>query len=382
MKEATLTICIPKKGYRSEGVVEKFNSLRVLQVLRRNNNWDWKPGQVFDLVHLTYLASNIPNSIVPSAISKLQNLQTLIIYRSEELSLATDLVCNKRMVEMIPNIKKLGICYTKEKFDADAGYCLNNLKFFCLLEKLKLEKHDDFSCRQLDLLGSNMRGIFSSRQLDELGLEMRGGFSSRQLDELGFMMRGVSSSRQIDELELKMPGVFSSGQLDELRLEMRGDLSSRQFDEIGGLNFPLQLRRLTLSGWRLSWSHMKIIGSLPNLQVLKLRNYACQGSLWITTEGEFRELRLLLIDRSGLVDWITEASHFPRLECLILRQCHDLYKIPSNIGYIPTLKLIEVEKRSLLSSAEVIEKMQRDSGNDSFQVRVKHSGYTDRSVTG
>ncbi|XP_057802830.1 putative late blight resistance protein homolog R1B-16 [Salvia miltiorrhiza] len=305
-------ICIPEKGYRSEGVVEKFSALRVLHVLRRNNHWDWQPGHVFDLVHLTYLASNIPNSIVPSAISKLQNLQTLIIYRSEvrlpmeiwrlrqlrhliafsfqplpypegennpldnlqELSLATDLVCSKRMVEMIPHIKKLGICYSKEKFDLDARYCLNNLKYLCWLEKLKLEMHGDFSCIEPE---SDMRAD--------------GGFSFR------------------------------------------------------GLNFPLQLRRLTLSGWMLSWSDVTIIGSLPNLQVLKLRNYACKGQHWETIEGEFRELRYLLIDGSYLVEWTTESSHFPKLECLMLRECRGLHEIPSNIGDIPTLKLIEVRDK-------------------------------------
>ncbi|XP_057803152.1 putative late blight resistance protein homolog R1B-14 [Salvia miltiorrhiza] len=344
-------ICIPKKGHRSEGVVEKFSSLRVLHVLRRNNHWDWEAGQVFDLVHLSYLASNIPNSIVPSTISKLQNLQTLIIYRSDvglpmgiwrlrqlrhliafsfqplpnpegennplenlqELSLATDLVCSKRMVEMIPNIKKLGICYSVGKFDADGGYRLNNLKYLCQLEKLKLEIHADFSCIEL-----------------------------------------------------------------ELEMRVRGDFLFR------GINFPLQLRRLTLSGWRLSWSDMTIIGSLPNLQVLKLRNYACIGNFWETYEGEFRELRLLLIDQSDLVYWRAEASHFPRLECLMLRECSGLHEIPSNLGYIPTLKLIEVDDKSsnyLLRKAKLMEQtreMFRTNSWDmfpinSFQVRVKRS---------
>ncbi|XP_057802999.1 putative late blight resistance protein homolog R1A-10 [Salvia miltiorrhiza] len=279
-------ICIPKKGYRYVGFVEKFSSLRVLHVLRRNDHWDWEPGQVFDLVHLTYLASNIPNSIVPSAISKLQNLQTLVIYRSEvrlpmeiwrlrqlrhliafsfqplpnpegeknplqnlqALSLAMDFVCSKRMVEMIRNIKKLGICYSKEKLDGDASYCLNNLKYLFELEKLKLEMHVDSSC-----------------------IEQESEMPARE----DFSFRG-----------LNFP-----------------------------INFPLQLRRLTLGGWRLSCSVMTIIGSLPNLQVLKLRNFACHGGYWVTSEGEFRELRYLLIDGSYLAYWTTEASHFPRLEC-------------------------------------------------------------------
>ncbi|XP_057801619.1 putative late blight resistance protein homolog R1B-14 [Salvia miltiorrhiza] len=358
-----IIICIPNKGYRSVGFVEKFSSLRVLHVLRRNDHWDWEPGQVFDLVHLTYLASNIPNSIVPSAISKLQNLQTLVIYRSEVrlpmeiwrlrqlrhliafsfqplpnpegeqnplenlqvLSLAMDFVWSKRIVEMIPNIKKLGICYSKGKFDAYAGYRLKNLKYLCRLEKLKLE----------------MRGGFLSRQLhDEMVLGMGGGFS------LGIVH--------------KILGWFSF---------------RRAKKRLGGLSFPLQLRRLTLSGWKLPWSDMTIVGSLPNLQVLKLRNFACRGQRWETSNGQFRELRLLLIDRSDLVYWRTDASHFPKLECLMLHQCRFLREIRSNIGDIQTLKVIEIDERStrLLFWAEMIQKKQRDSGKRSFLVRVKRS---------
>ncbi|XP_057801598.1 putative late blight resistance protein homolog R1B-16 [Salvia miltiorrhiza] len=221
-------ICIPKKGYRNVGFVEKFSSVRVLHVLRRSNYWDWEPGQVFNLVHLTYLASNIPNSIIPSAISKLQNLQTLIIYRSEVglpieiwrlrqlkhlialsfqplpnpegeknplenlqvLSLATNLVCSKRMVEMIPNIKKLGICYSKEKFDVDVGYCLDNLKQLCRLEKLKLEKHLDFSSRQL---------------LDEQALGMRGGFSFKLVDKI---LGGINFPATVEKVNLEWLEAF------------------------------------------------------------------------------------------------------------------------------------------------------------------------------
>ncbi|XP_057802995.1 putative late blight resistance protein homolog R1B-14 [Salvia miltiorrhiza] len=228
-----------------------------------------------------------------------------ILLKTYTLSLVTDFVWSRRMVKMTTNIKKLGICYSKEKFDLDSRYRLNNLKYLCRLEKLKLEMNGDFSFRELLL---------------EFELDMRGGFSLR------------------------------------------------------GLNFPLQLRKLTLSGWRLSWSDMTTIGSLPSLQVLKLRNFACYGTHWETTEGEFRELRLLLIEQSNLRYWGTEASHFPRLERLILHQC-DLNLIPSNIGDIPTLKLIEVDDmpRDLLASAKSIEEKRRNSGNDSFQVRVKRS---------
>ncbi|XP_047978949.1 putative late blight resistance protein homolog R1B-16 [Salvia hispanica] len=171
----TSIICIPQRGYKPKGSVENFSSLRVLHVLRRNDHSYWELGQVFNLISLTYLASNIPDSIVPPAIAKLQNLQTLIIYRSDvrlpveiwslrqlrhliafsfyplplpegatlslknlqTLTMAANFVCSETMVKMILNIKKLGICYSEEKFGA--GCHLYNLIHLRRLEKLKLK---------------------------------------------------------------------------------------------------------------------------------------------------------------------------------------------------------------------------------------------------
>ncbi|XP_047978960.1 putative late blight resistance protein homolog R1B-16 [Salvia hispanica] len=176
----TSMICIPQRGYRPKGSVENFTSLKILHVLRKNDHSYWELGQVFELTDLTYLASNIPDSIVPPAISKLQNLETLIIYRSEvhlpveiwslrqlrhliafsfcplplpegvtlllenleTFSKAANYVCSERMVKVIPNIKKLGICYSRDEFGS--VYHLDNLIHLLQLEKLKLEVHSSF----------------------------------------------------------------------------------------------------------------------------------------------------------------------------------------------------------------------------------------------
>ncbi|KAG6403241.1 hypothetical protein SASPL_135458 [Salvia splendens] len=169
----TSIICIPQRGCRPKGHVENSSSLRVFHVLRRNDHSYWELGQVFELIYLTYLASNIPDSIVPPAIAKIQNLQTLIIYRSDvrlpaeiwslrhliafsfcplplpeegatlppenlqTLSMATNFVCSERMVKVTPNTIKLGICYSEEKLSV--GYYLDNLIHLLRLEKLRLE---------------------------------------------------------------------------------------------------------------------------------------------------------------------------------------------------------------------------------------------------
>ncbi|XP_047978958.1 putative late blight resistance protein homolog R1B-23 [Salvia hispanica] len=176
----TSVICIPQRGYRPKGSVKNFTSLRVLHLLRRNGYAYWELGQVFELINLTHLASTMPNGIVPPAIAKLQNLQSLIIYGSEvhllveiwnmrklrhliafsfhplllpegatlsldnlnTLSMATNFVCSKRMVDTIPSIRKLGICYSEENFRV--GHHLDKLKHLYQLEKLKLEMHSSF----------------------------------------------------------------------------------------------------------------------------------------------------------------------------------------------------------------------------------------------
>ncbi|XP_047975308.1 putative late blight resistance protein homolog R1B-16 [Salvia hispanica] len=320
-------ICIPQRGYRPKGSVQNFTSLRVLHVLRRNDCSYWELGQVFELIDLTYLASNIPNSIVPPVIAKLQNLQTLIIYRSDvrlpveiwslsrlrhliafsfhplllpegvthslnslqTLSVATNFVCSERMVDMIPNIKKLGICYSEEKFSA--GYYLGNLEHLLRLEKLKLK------------------------------------------------------------------------------------MQSSSVPHLYGLTFPLLMKKLELSGRWISWKDMTIVGSLPNLQVLKLKNYACFGEQWETIDEGFGNLIHLLIDESNLKYWTTDSSHFPRLQCLTLHRCPYLDEIPYDIGEIPTLQLIEVDdhSQSLLDSAKKIQEEQWEYGNEDLKVHVKRS---------
>ncbi|KAL1546743.1 putative late blight resistance protein R1B-23 [Salvia divinorum] len=319
----TSIICIPQRGYRPKCSIENFISLRVLHVLHRNDHSYWELGQVFELIYLTYLASSIPDSIVPPAIAKLQNLQTLIIYRSDvrlpveiwslrqlrhliafsfcplllpggatislenlqTLSTATNFVCSKRMVDMIPNIKKLGICYSEEKFGA-GHYYIYKLIGLRRVEKLKLEMHGSY----VPLLDT----------------------------------------------------------------------------------FPQLLKKLELNGRWISWKDMTIVGSLPNLQVLKLKNYACYGEQWATTVGEFRKLILLLIDESNLKHWKARGRHFPMLKCLILHRCPYLDEIPEDIGNIPTLELIEIDdhNQSLLHSAN---KIQATHKKDRIKVVVKRS---------
>lgn len=73
---------------------------------------------------------------------------------------------------------------------------------------------------------------------------------------------------------------------------------------------------------------IETLGRLPNLEVLKLLNYAFQGSIWEQNEGEFQRVKFLLIENTDVVNWIASKYQFPRLQYLSLRCCEFLEEIP------------------------------------------------------
>ncbi|XP_073118594.1 putative late blight resistance protein homolog R1A-3 [Henckelia pumila] len=147
-------------------------------------------------------------------------------------------------------------------------------------------------------------------------------------------------------------------------------------DVLQNLRFPHSLKELTLSSCRLSWEDLTLVGSLPHLEVLKLKRYGVQGPEWNPVEGEFLKLKSLQIKGTNLEEWIADSSHFPRLENLVLQYARDLKEIPCGIGEIQTLKSILLEgcSDSANSSAKEIQEEQRNLGNDDLQVHVRLFG--------
>ncbi|KAK4427064.1 hypothetical protein Salat_1475300 [Sesamum alatum] len=138
------------------------------------------------------------------------------------------------------------------------------------------------------------------------------------------------------------------------------------------LAFPQSLKKLTLSGCRISWKKMTVIGSLHNLEILKLKNHAFDGSVWEPNEGEFIQLKFLLIEWSNLEHWRANPTHFPQLRHLSLRYCSKLAAIPSGIGDIQTLELLALYEcsPSAVASAMLIQEEQQSLENDGLSVRI------------
>ncbi|XP_073138734.1 putative late blight resistance protein homolog R1A-10 [Henckelia pumila] len=136
--------------------------------------------------------------------------------------------------------------------------------------------------------------------------------------------------------------------------------------------FPAALKKLTLSGCRLSWKNLTMVGSLPNLEVLILKFGACLGEVWEPNEEEFQKLKFLQLYSLDIVEWRADDSHFSKLECLKISVCWKLKEIPIEIGNIQTLEKIELENGSPSAedSARQILDEQRSLGNEVLQLCI------------
>ncbi|XP_031091138.1 putative late blight resistance protein homolog R1A-10 [Ipomoea triloba] len=138
-------------------------------------------------------------------------------------------------------------------------------------------------------------------------------------------------------------------------------------------SFLPNLKKLKFFRARLPWSDMRLIGMLPNLEVLKLID-ACEGKEWEPCEGGFPQLKRLVIESKCLKYWNAVGDHFPVLEHLELTNCISLREIPIEFADITTLALIQLTycPDSVLASAKRIQDEQQRYGIDTLLVRSKN----------
>ncbi|XP_019164477.1 PREDICTED: putative late blight resistance protein homolog R1A-10 [Ipomoea nil] len=138
-------------------------------------------------------------------------------------------------------------------------------------------------------------------------------------------------------------------------------------------SFLPNLRKLKFIFTKFPWSDVRLIGMLPNLEVLKLID-ACEGKEWEPCEGGFRQLKKLVIGSWILEDWIAVGDHFPVLQHLELTGCSSLREIPIAFADITTLELIKLNRclHSILASAKRIQDEQQSYGNEALLVQSRN----------
>ncbi|CAL5427682.1 unnamed protein product [Camellia sinensis] len=314
-----------------------FKLLRVLDIWYINAFFS---RELTQLVNLRYLAINlIGRHELPPSISNLSNLETLII------------ICTERREVILPcnvwNIAKLRNFYAKGRAKYAASLCSEEVvtdhNHPYILENLR-------TIANLDHYGSIQDLLARTPYLTKLGI------CGQLISESGNSM---------------FPNLEFLGHLETLKLQ-NNYLTSNP-TTLGEVKFPANIRRLTLKNTGIEWEEISVLGMmLPNLELLKLEKDAARGQQWATTDGGFPRLKFLKLEALYVERWITCSDHFPSLQHLSLGCCHFLEEIPSSLGEILTLQLMEVNScRTVGESVRKIKEEQESIGNNWLKVLIR-----------
>nr|GMD26704.1 putative late blight resistance protein homolog R1B-14 [Ipomoea batatas] len=127
--------------------------------------------------------------------------------------------------------------------------------------------------------------------------------------------------------------------------------------------FPSKIRKLTLSNTSIDWKYISALGSLNELEVLKLKESAVKGDYWeLNNTTVFMSLRFLHIGRTDLVRWTCEKNSFPALNKLCLSHCTSLEAVPLAFKDVKSLKVMELfcTNKKAAASAKIIQREKQD----------------------
>ncbi|KAK4427068.1 putative late blight resistance proteinR1A-10 [Sesamum alatum] len=298
------------------------------------------PIGILELFHLKYLAFIYRGKRkFPASIYKLQNLQTLIVYQGYIDSSKIDTLNLPLNIWKMPKLRHLLFerSFLPCPFPTDHSVILENLQ--------TLSEVTNFKC--------NKEVLKLMPKVKKLGISY---FHDGRTEWSSYEFNNFVYLHHLETLKCLFIAT-------DYRVTAPLPIN---------LAFPPSLKKLTLSGCRISWEKMTVVGSLHNLEVLKLKDYAFEGSIWETKEGEFTKLKYLLIYMNSLEHWRANSTHFPQLRHISLDFCNKLAAIPSEIGDIQTLELLELSEcsSSAVASAMLIQEEQQNLENDGLRVRI------------
>ncbi|XP_076960902.1 putative late blight resistance protein homolog R1A-3 [Bidens hawaiensis] len=208
--------------------------------------------------------------------------------------------------------------------------------------------------------------IFHLQTISRLILDRRTRFLLELFPDIKKLGCSISSESSIDH------GLLSFPMLTHLEaLNIDTDLPE-SLTFANPIRFPETLRKLTLEGLCLPWSHMSTIQQLPKLEVLKLLYSSFVGHMWETGDEQFHELKYLELSGLNIHVWDASSSSFPHLRKLAVRRCGDLSEIPLALGNISTLEQIEIDDLNpdVLDSVNRIQEAQHEIGNYDIHVSI------------
>ncbi|KAH0681013.1 hypothetical protein KY284_022098 [Solanum tuberosum] len=289
-----------------------------------------------ELNQLRYLAVQTTKNSIPSSIENLWNLQTFIVKR------------NGGQVWLPDTFWKLSKLRYVSISDG-ALFASPGAQESCDGNSLKLDNLKTFSSIYVSRVNNMERMLRRTPNLQKL----RCVFA-----DLGRWGKN----------ENRFPVLDSLSQLETLKVVFVG------ISEVGPsrLNFPENLKKLTLCNFPLPPEGISATAKLVNLEVLKLRQVAFEMGEWVVRDEEFSQLKLLELENLKLSKWEVSENAFHRLEKLVLHECLHLEAIPDSFQEPSCLRYIEVKSCSedVAGSARIIKETREDYGDNKFDVKI------------
>ncbi|XP_047951009.1 putative late blight resistance protein homolog R1C-3 [Salvia hispanica] len=292
-----------------------FNLLRVLDA--KPINVKRIHSELCLLVHLRYVTLSLKGDVLPEAISKLRNVQTLIVHTtSRTLKIEANILVMVELRHFETNAsatlpKKSGASEEDERLETLCGIspksCTSEL-----FEKLPNLKKLGI-CGQLALLLDGKNDLLC--KLDKV-------------EKLKLL-----NQEETGDEKLKLPTWITSS-------KQKGQLNSLI---LGPSTFHGSLRTLTLSATCLSWEHIFVLGTLQQLEELMLKDNAFSGKEWKVHDDGFPHLQILKIKNLHFENWKCSRSHFPRIRRIVLFKCEQLQEIPIELAHIPTFQELHLQ---------------------------------------
>ncbi|XP_009764014.1 putative late blight resistance protein homolog R1A-10 isoform X2 [Nicotiana tabacum] len=313
---------------------QHFKLLRVL-VIPYYEFQDF-PLEITKLVHLRYLQFWC-NDDIHQLVSKLYNLHTFI-FRHEGLKPPT-------IPETIWKMKHLRHLHVVKRVFSLA---------IPIKSGFKLENLEGLSCLNL----SNCTYELFSAIPNLKRLKIYGNWRECKREKISQHLDSLSCLKELEILKFRYQGRYRR------RLPRK-------------LSLPTSLKRLTLKNTFFLLEDLTNILTLPNLEVLKMKDVFYNDE-WILNDDEiFSQLKFLLISVTSLRHWKAVSVNFPKLQRLVLRSCIGLEEIPKDFGEIYSLESIELYDCSMSTakSVEELREEQESMGNDCLSVVINNCVY-------
>nr|GMD15280.1 putative late blight resistance protein homolog R1B-14 [Ipomoea batatas] len=320
-------------------IPKSFPLLRVMDV--EYLKFKILPKELYSLYHLRFLAVSTDLKLLPKLFNNLWNMQTLVFNSSQNsLEVKSDIWSMSKLRHVHSNSSMVLPSPPKSKNNASVSTDIKTLS---------------------TISPSSCTGDIFDKTPDLQKLGIRGNLAELMDVKQG----GVSLFDNIQKLD----------RLENLKLINDALQSNKLLRFPRAEKFPHRLRKMTLSNTAFEWKDLSALGSLDELEVLKLEDNAFRGEFCDVRSVVFKQLQYFRIERTDLVSWTASKDSFPVLKCLFLRNCTKLDSVPVEFGEIESLKLLELYcTKGAVNSAKKIQELKRGVNGDTkkggFQLSV------------